>query len=881
LLMTTGITTSSAGHNQLAARLLAPLLHHLERPQQGPFVVSGLQGGGTAWLVAAMAQLERPLLCITSTEDTAQALLQDLQLFTGHALLHYPALEIPPYTPLEPDKATLAQRITSLYHALTSPGPFIMVASAEALMRFTLPRRLLADSVELLAAGEEHDPQVIVRRLNEFGYEQVSLVQNPGEFAVRGGIVDVFPAGEDLPIRLDFFGDTLESIRSFDPISQRSVSQRQEQVLLPATDILFPPSDDDKKTLAQKISARGEKEHWDQGALNEIAERVSAGLDLNGAHFLLPLFYEAASAPFEFLPENTAAVLIEPDQINQSMDLLWERITANHALALERNTPALPPEELFLPPGDLFSGLERYHRVHLQLLATVGDGQDRRLEIRCLNHALVKQEIALKRRAQGLVSPLAQEIRNWMTQGGMVHLACSSPHHARHFAQMLENHGVQGNIVEGHLSSLPDSPGLHLHAHPLSQGFSLPEIGIHWLSEQELFGDTRIGRSRKARVPHAMETRRHDKLTPGDFVVHDVHGIGIYQGLITMEIDGLSCDFLEILYRDDDKLFVPVDQVNRISKYKGLNDKPPTVNKLGSAQWRTTCEKVQKAVWQVAQDLLKLYAKRKLVKGHAFSPPGSLFWEVAESFPFDETPGQAKAIDEVLSDLSAPYPMDRLVCGDVGFGKTEVAVRAAFKVVEDGYQVAVLVPTTVLAEQHAATFRERLDGFGVQVESISRFRSQAETRQIIKGISQGTVDILIGTHRLLSDDIRFKRLGLLIIDEEHRFGVAHKEKLKKIRSSVDVLTLTATPIPRTLQLSLLGVRDLSVINTPPAERRAIKTFIARQEDLVIREAVFREIARGGRFSSSTTGCVLSMRWRARWSGWYHRQKWPLPTARCR
>jgi transcription-repair coupling factor (superfamily II helicase) len=382
---------------------------------------------------------------------------------------------------------------------------------------------------------------------------------------------------------------------------------------------------------------------------------------------------------------------------------------------------------------------------------------------------------------------------------------------------------------------------------PISEGFDLQltsTMQLHVLSENELFGERRLG-PRKKRRPAREDLLRFDELDRGDIVVHREHGLGIYQGLVTLTFKEISNDFLEIHYQGEDKLFVPVDRLNSISKYKGISDKRPKLDKLGSKTWLHTKKKIKESVWQVAQDLLKLHAKRELQKGLAFSQPGELFHELEESFSFDETSGQQKAISDVLDDLTSGQIMDRLICGDVGYGKTEVAVRAAFKAIEDGFQVAMLVPTTVLAEQHAKTFLERFAGFPVLVESINRFRSQAEQKAILRNLKAGKLDMIIGTHRLLSKDVHFKRLGLLIIDEEHRFGVSHKEKVKRFKAEVNVLTLSATPIPRTLQLSLLGIRDLSVINTPPEQRRPIKTFVARYDELVIKEAITRELQRGG------------------------------------
>jgi len=458
----------------------------------------------------------------------------------------------------------------------------------------------------------------------------------------------------------------------------------------------------------------------------------------------------------------------------------------------------------------------------------------------------------LQRKQQGLLLPLAAAIRQWLARNHNVALACRSPRHAVHIAELLSHYDIAANVQDPPLmtSSLhrtdASSPVVLLNQ-PVSEGFDLQfavDSEMHILSESELFGARRIGPRKRRRPAHA-DLLRFDELNQGDIVVHSEHGLGIYQGLVTLTLMELTNDFLEIHYQGEDKLYVPVDRLNAISKYKGISDKKPKLDKLGTKTWMNTKKKIKESVWQVAQDLLKLYAKREMQQGLAFSQPGELFQELEESFSFDETSGQYKAIAEVLDDLTSPRIMDRLICGDVGYGKTEVAVRAAFKTIEDGFQVAMLVPTTVLAEQHAKTFQERFAGFPVVVESINRFRTPAEQKKILSNLKTGKLDMIIGTHRLLSKDIKFKRLGLLIVDEEHRFGVSHKEKIKRFKAEVNVLTLSATPIPRTLQLSLLGIRDLSVINTPPELRRPIKTFVARYDELVIKEAITRELQRGG------------------------------------
>ncbi|RWX45024.1 transcription-repair coupling factor (mfd) [Candidatus Electrothrix aarhusensis] len=446
-----------------------------------------------------------------------------------------------------------------------------------------------------------------------------------------------------------------------------------------------------------------------------------------------------------------------------------------------------------------------------------------------------------------MLAPLADRLLKWQKAKDTVVFSCRSGRQVEHLEEMLAGYGIQCGRGTTPLDLQQQYPGqVLLVEHPLSQGFDLAEEQLHILSAAELFGEKRLqpGRRKKGSRPQG-EPVALEEISVGDVVVHRDHGLASFQGLVNMDFAGQRGDFMLLEFLGNDKLYIPVHQLHWVSRYQGLTDQQPKLDRLGSQRWQTAKKKVTEAVWQVAQELLAIYARREIRKGHCFQPPGILFKELAESFPYDETEGQAKAIDEVLKDLCSDKPMDRLVCGDVGYGKTEVAVRAAYKAIEDGFQVAVLVPTTVLAEQHAATFRERFSGFDVEVASTNRFRSTKEQKDIVRELKEGHINLVVGTHRLLSKSIVFQKLGLLIVDEEHRFGVSHKEKIKKLRADVDVLTLTATPIPRTLQMSLLGIRDLSVISSPPRQRRAVKTFLARYDDLVIREAVQQELERGG------------------------------------
>ncbi len=733
-----------------------------------------------------------------------------------------------------------------------------MITSIEALLRRIMPKEILTNGPEYLMAGEDCDQDDLLTKLNYLGYDQVALVQAVGDFSVRGGIIDIYPPvflieGKTIhegPVRLDFFGDTIESIRSFEPYSQRSTGEISEATVLPVTDILIDNSVElTRKRVARKFQKKGEEANWSSTETARIMERTGQGLRFAGMEFFLPLFYQdripQSSSALDFLPDDSLLFLIDPEGIKQSLKLTLERIHANFDTATQNNNPALEPQTIFLQEDEIEQQIAQFTQIKISDFP----GRDEEtLHISSNNHQLLKQDINLKRSKLGLLTPLSEQIMEWQKGGDQVIICCRSSKHTRNLAELLSKHNHHIELVDPPLRGLTtkeswDSQSVYLCDHPLSRGFSLTDNKIHLLSESEIFGEMRLGG--KTKKAAKGEPVKFTELNFGDIVVHREHGLGYYRGLSTIEFQSVVNDFMVIEYKDNDKLYLPVDRLNLISRYQGLSDREPKIDKLGTQNWKTTKAKVKEEVWRVAQELLDIYAKREIRQGRQFSAPGSLYRELEESFPFDETAGQAKSIEDVVSDLTSDSPMDRLVCGDVGYGKTEVAVRAAFKVVEDGYQVAILVPTTVLAEQHAKTFEERFKGFPVNIGCINRFRTSAEQRKLISNLKERTVDIIIGTHRLLSKDVQFSNLGLLIIDEEHRFGVAHKEKLKKMRAEVDILTLTATPIPRTLQMSLLSIRDLSVISTPPEHRQPVKTFVARYDELVIKEAVTRELRRGG------------------------------------
>ncbi len=835
--------------------MLLQSISNIKQSNVREFCVSGLRGSSQAWFSSQLAG-DSVCCCVVPDEHLVPLFEEDLRLFSPNEILTYPGYEIPPYTPLSPDQQTTSTRLATLFSLQESRSTPLIVTSIEALMRRVLPRSILSSRAELIMAGEDTDQQDLIAMLVSSGYSQVALVRSVGDFSVRGGIIDIFPppflqennSFHTGPLRLDFFGDTVESLRSFDIFTQRSQAELHEAVILPVNDIIYARGQSRCSPASLKmLLTEAQNSNWDEEQTATLRERLQTIGRFAGAEFFLPLFYPQEKNPtdtvFDFLPEDATLIVVDPSACRQTVDLVNERIVSNYQAAQNSNLPALPPEKLFLDNASISQEIKRFKRV---LLTDFETDSSQHIHQTTTNHRLLKQNITAERRRRGLLAPLADQLLDWRNQGDGIAICCRSTRHTKNLVELLSKRGHDIETVSPPLqldSITPESP-LLICDHPLQQGFSFPDQKIHVLSESELFGEMRLGTKIKKRTK-PEDVLQFAELGHGDIIVHRDHGLGMYQGLVTMELQGAKNDFMLIEYRDGDKLYLPVDRMNLVSRYEGLSDKKPRLDKLGAQAWKTTKSKIKKEVWKVAEELLDIYATRELRKGTCFSPPGELYHELEESFPYDETPGQDRAISEVINDLTSDKPMDRLVCGDVGYGKTEVAIRGAFKVVEDGFQVAVLVPTTVLAEQHLSTFRERLQGFPVTVECINRFRTSAQQRSILKNLALGKIDVIIGTHRLLSKDVVYKNLGLLVVDEEHRFGVAHKEKIKKIKSEVDILTLTATPIPRTLQLSLLGIRDLSVISSPPEHRQPVKTFVARFDDLVIKEAISKEIRRNG------------------------------------
>ena len=823
--------------------------------------LKGLKGTACTWLISrALRGTDRTVLWITRDQDQAEEVLADLAAFTDLPLLGFPCHDAPPFVPILPSHEILGARIATLYRLGVEDRAMIVVAPAQALLEYTLPRDLLLGHVELVMAGEDLDVEALGRWLARTGYESSPVVQSRGQFSMRGGILDVFPPGRDLPVRIDLFGDTVEEIRTFDPRTQRSTGTVDELVLLPCQELVYldPWFGNGQSRIVERAASFG----WTPAALNALLQQVEQCRVMESQRVLAPVFYPERPSLFDYLPRDVLVVLHDPLELENAVRDSWEKAAGLYETSCRGGGRVLGVlEEYILPREDLASRLGDHSIWSVELVPAVMEpageglfvpGADREAVEEMEVETRLPEIVPARGRigAKGLFRAVTEGIRGWVDEGFKVVVSVPGRRHAQRLWELFKMHGlvpVEAGMV------FEDPPlgegkgrgqGVAFLRSRISRGFVSPGDRLVVLAEGEILG-TRARAARPSDRTGPTPVFSFEELERDRPVVHRDHGIGIYRGLVRMETLGTRGEFLLIEYRDGDKLYLPVDRLGLLQPYVGVEGREPRLDKLGGGTWQLKKQRVKRAIYEIAHELVELYAARKVRQGHPFSPPDAMFRQFEAEFPYEETRDQEAAIRECLKDLEEPRPMDRLLCGDVGFGKTEVAMRVAFKVVEDGKQVAVLVPTTILAEQHERTFRQRFRRFPVKVAALSRLKGRSEQQEVLRRAASGEVDILIGTHRLLQSDVRFKDLGLLIVDEEHRFGVRHKERLKRLKQTVDCLSLTATPIPRTLQLSLLGVRDLSTINTPPRERLPVKTYLAQWDDSLIKQAIEREKARGG------------------------------------
>jgi transcription-repair coupling factor (superfamily II helicase) len=790
-------------------------------------------GSARALLIAEAARTHDGLL-VAVTRDTqrAQALEAELKIFAGGLpVLHFPDWETLPYDVFSPHPEIVSQRIATLYQ-LPNVKRGVLVVPVATLMQRIAPRTHITGSGLVLAKRQKLDLVAEQRRLEASGYRNVPQVAEPGDFAVRGALLDIFPMGTAEPYRIELFDDEVESIRSFDPETQRSQQQVEKIELLPARE--FPLTEEAARNFRGNLRERFPIDVRRCPLYQDMKEGVTPG----GIEYYLPLFFQQTATLFDYLADDALFVLGEG--AGEAADQFWTQTAERYdqrAHDIER--PVLPPAELYLPPEQLRERLNKRLRVEV-----VDSGHE---------HAVTSgtqpaPELPLNRKGEEPGTSLRHFLASYP---GRVLIAADSAGRREALNETLAGAGLKPTSMEGWSAFLAeDAPRFAITIASLEQGFALTKPAITVLTERELYGErVRSERDRKrrrgtARDPEAI-IRDLTELTLGAPIVHVDHGVGRYQGLLSMDVGGMDGEFLTIEYAKGDKLYVPVAQLGLVSRYSGTAPELAPLHSLGGDAWERARRKAAEKVRDVAAELLAIYAQREARGGESMPIDRQLVEEFGSTFPFEETPDQETAIEAVLNDLSAPRAMDRVICGDVGFGKTEVALRAAFATATAGKQVAVLVPTTLLAQQHYRNFADRFADWPVRVDVLSRFKSTKEVNEALKRLADGQIDVIVGTHKLLQPDIKFKNLGLVIVDEEQRFGVRQKEQLKKLRAEVDLLTMTATPIPRTLNMAMAGLRDLSLIATPPAHRSAVRTFISAWDPATIREALQRELSRGG------------------------------------
>ena len=779
------------------------------------------------YLIAAIHQnLNKPVLLLTSQAEEARKLYEQLCIWNNpsHVKL-LPEPDALPYERIMPDNLTELDTLRVLSTLCCLPGNEtpLVIASAHAFGMKQPSARDFSDAFHTISEGMNIEPSALMMRWQSMGYQVENIVEVPGTMGRRGGIVDVYPPTADLPTRLEFFGNTVESIRLFDPVNQRSMQKASSVTIGPATRLFTVRKTDTPDAVLNRMDFTGCREEVRSRFTREITTLVKGQKSID-RDFYAPLFNE--DSLMGYLPAETIVIVDEPVTVQRAIEDLDDKARELRTGLEEHGELPLNFPIPYFNWSELTAGMEKLPRLTLSGWGIVEDENVSDLGFQTLPNYTGQMPAFIKRIKQSLAEKQRMIIVS---------------HEAKRLQELFQEEDVFTEPVTN-IKAAPPAGSLTLVQGLLDGGWSLGEDTVLF-TDSEIFGFTRVQRFQKKR-PVARHKLFAD-IKPGDYVVHIEHGIGEFTGFVTLSTSGAPREYLVLKYSGGDRLYVPTDQVDRVSRYVGAGEQTPTLSRLGTQEWARAKQKVKEATEEVARDLLNLYASREVVGGYRYSADTLWQRELEASFPYVETPDQVTVLQQVKQDMEQPKPMDRLVCGDVGYGKTEVALRAAFKAVMDGKQVAVLVPTTVLAQQHYLTFSQRMKPFPVRVEVLSRFRSPKEQKQVIEGLENGTVDICIGTHRLIQKDVKFKNLGLLIIDEEQRFGVQHKEYLKKMRQEVDVLTLSATPIPRTLHMSLVGVRDMSTMETPPEDRLPIKTYIAEYDERLIREAILREMERHG------------------------------------
>ena len=801
-----------------------------------------------ACLASALFQsMDQSMVAVLPDEKSALQFVDDLIFFSPglkSKVFYFPGYHILPFKSLSYHRETSTSRLAVLSRLLHSNGRYLMVTHVDNLVQKLIPRQVVADRSELVMANEDVDRDGLVENLEACGYNRVSLVEEPGEYSVRGDILDVFSPGEARPVRMEFFDDLVESIRTFSPHSQRGIKELGETILVPATEVVIPI--DEQPHVLARLRKAGAKAGLGADRVRDYVTQVRELGRFPGMESMLSLVYDELGTFFDYLSKDVFFLLDSPDLLKSRAEDLENKAILNYRTVTAENRLCVAPDDIYATFDQALKNIAGFSGTELTSLALTEDRENKQVfRFESRNNEELRTRLHQSSGSESPLQPLVEWTESFSEQGFRILFVLRQDAQVKRLFSLLAPYGIQPTQCESWEDVGQQKPGIFFTIGHVSSGFVLEEERLAILTEAEIFGKKRIRRRQSSRRDLKTELITPEELKNGDIVVHLEHGVGRYEGLCNLKVGAIRQDFILIVYQDEDKLYLPVDRIEMIGKYIGVDGYTPVLDKIGSKSWMKSKAKAKAEVEKMAADLLDLYAKRRVQNGFSFSRPDNIYNDFEASFPHEETKGQLRAIDDVLLDMEKDTPMDRLVCGDVGYGKTEVAIRAAFKAVNDSKQVAVVVPTTILAEQHLQTFRSRFEKYPVTIECLSRFRSRKEQNDILKRLAQGQVDVVIGTHRLFQKDVGFNALGLLIIDEEQRFGVKHKETLKKKRSTVDVLALSATPIPRTLHLSLTGMRDISVISTPPASRQPIVSYISKYEDAIVKEAIEKELGRKG------------------------------------
>ncbi len=818
--------------------------------QNRSIVIIPTDGSHKAYLTSRLYKTKKmPVVVVFKDAHSALAFMEELKFFLPEdkqQIVFFPEYPILPFKSLSYHREISIKRLAALSRIMNAQHPLLILTTVDTLLQKLMPKTSLDGFAELVMVNEELDRDGLILKLESGGYVRTSLVEDPGEYSVRGGILDIYAPGNAHPVRIEFFGDLVESIRYFSPYTQRGFKDIFEFVISPANEAVLTKAE--LPHILARLREAGTSAGLDAPKIREYANQIRESGRFPGIESMLSIVYEQLDTLVDYIPPKSFWVLDHPEELEASAKEFETKAGIQYKTNKAEKRLCVEPESVCLEWELVQSRILANQYTAVYPFPIVQPPSDDAIPVFSFHYEdNLPLSSQLKREGfkDNPLLPLAQWFKQHMAEQFRALCVLTQESQAKRLISLLQPYGLEPLPCKSFSLAMEKPPGIYYLFGELSSGFVLKDHFLALVTENEIFDRKRIRRQGSGKRDLKTELIAPEELKNGDIVVHIEHGIGRYEGLCSLSIDKIVQDFILIVYQDDDKLYLPVDRIEMIGKYIGVEGYEPLLDKIGSKAWIKSKAKAREEVEKLAADLLNLYAQRKVNTGFSFSRPDNYYDDFEAAFPYEETRDQLRAIDDVHLDMESSTPMDRLVCGDVGYGKTEVAVRAAFKAVNDGKQVAIVVPTTILAEQHLSTFRERFAGYPVHIECLSRFRSRKDQTRILKAISSGLVDIAVGTHRLLQKDVDFKSLGLLVIDEEQRFGVKHKESLKKKRSTVDVLALTATPIPRTLHLSLTGMRDISVIKTPPADRQPIVSYISTYDAAIVKDAVKRELSRKG------------------------------------